>query len=476
MPVYEVIGGLDVWGNAVDGYEINNQHPEGFATLRDEWDERRIIETLSKQGHLGNNAVELLDAGELGVETEGIYEDGLGGFGIVEREQAWAHYAPGEEPRFIDAHDDQTAEQVAEDDGESPEEYELVEGWRPILLLHAQIPEHEERKRVFWRDSVLSGDAQRPGPRVKANVELRIDPEAPGRSGKLLVDVWVDGEFFGERPFPFRDGYELGLAAHGGADPEKYQPLVEVPDAKEMEVALDAFWDNGGEAARRYLKVKPYSEIVQGRKDHYPVLLGLAYRDGVDDGSVNWDHEYTADDIVAIRADARAWAEHQVEAGDVGDVGFMADVRTDYPELSEPQFEAVQRRYREGVITGLTSSALAYSALHGDALLAAESEPHQIRDDRGLLFIAVPRGTPPTSFNRVGRAYVLELDDNVLDSDGGAVTHWHEAGIEDWAELGVDVDLAEPLGPEHFILPSRGVMTDSRGEFDVYELQDIEIA
>lgn len=496
MPVYQVRGDLDVWGNPVDGYEINNQFDKGLLTARADWGDLKFIEALIEAGHLGKHARQMFETEELRLVLEDHHGDLLE---VVEHEQAWALQPEGEEPTYLERGYNQqmSAEEVAdaEDEGFAPDSYQLVDAWRPVLVLDEQIPEHEERKKPFWRDTVLSGTTDhRLEHRVLSNVELRIDPEAPARArglkdepGALLVDVWIDGEFFGTREFPFECGYPrgeaLGVAADGGMS--VYQPVVYAPsDCKEMEVALDAFWESGGEAPKRYLKVKAYEEIVQGRKNHYPQLISGAYRDGVDDGSVNWDVEYTAEDVRAIRANAQRWAVRHANSefgfdDDVNpspDIGanFMAGIRADYPELSEPQFEAIHRRYVDGVISGLTSSALAYSREHGDDLLHDDGDVPD-EEHQGKTFIAIPRDARPgMPFN--GSAYVLELDDNVLDENGRAVRRWHDAGVEDWEELGVDVDLDAHLEPANFVMPSRGVMTDSRGEFDVYELQDIHLA
>lgn len=52
--VYDVHG-LDVWGNAEDGYDVNDVYPSrGSVTLRDGMTDAQIVSSLRREGFIGS--------------------------------------------------------------------------------------------------------------------------------------------------------------------------------------------------------------------------------------------------------------------------------------------------------------------------------------------------------------------------------------------------------------------------------------
>lgn len=270
MPKYTVTDYFDVWGNAVDGYEVNNQSSGPEVMIRGEATDEQFVKALIEAGALAKNALALFEDGELMVG-----DDGGDGIEISERETAWSRQEGHGDTAYVEDSDaylaeDYTPEQVAAEEGEGePDDYAVVVGHRPILGLH---PEYNELDaKPFWRDVVETYGERFVGDRPGAHeavLELRAAPEkleghrkTPVKGhksyGVLKVEAHVDGEYFGTFDFPddFENDTPLGLAVHGGVVALEEGGDV---DIQELKVALDVFMDRGGVGAPAFLKVKPY--------------------------------------------------------------------------------------------------------------------------------------------------------------------------------------------------------------------------
>ena len=56
-----VVCSLDVWGNADDGYDVNDSHCVGHIELDPEISDQAVIQALIDQGFLTPNAIELAE-------------------------------------------------------------------------------------------------------------------------------------------------------------------------------------------------------------------------------------------------------------------------------------------------------------------------------------------------------------------------------------------------------------------------------
>ena len=80
MPTYEVLS-LDVWGNASDGYEVNDQHRAGQVYIQPTEDDLGIVLALIRDGFLNEEAESHFNAGGLSVSDEGE------GYELAEQEE-----------------------------------------------------------------------------------------------------------------------------------------------------------------------------------------------------------------------------------------------------------------------------------------------------------------------------------------------------------------------------------------------------
>jgi hypothetical protein len=369
--VYEV---YDCSGNPVDGYEDCQAANQGFLSIRDDWPEGKIIEALAVEGHLTKEQVEAWKGNLI------LFDSDHGdGYELSEFEQAWAYMGGGLGPgEWTDYDVTMTAQQIAAAEELDYVEgmHELVAGNRPFMRIEPDYPDDEAA--VFWR-----GKMNRPVPfetgleaqsrlQRAGLIELRANPEKLTRKkraggGVLRVSVYVDGEFFGVRDFPdaLEDEDPIGLAESGGT--------VSVTEAElgEMKVALDAFLDRGGEVAPVFLKVPGKEDAKFLFKDGE--LPQLVERDGVQNGRLNWDIDYTAADIRAIREDFRAWATRYVDAEPEAIDDYLEHTQEDMGmKLSKPQLEVLKLWYRGGLISGLAMRAKHYADERGDELLGED--------------------------------------------------------------------------------------------------------
>jgi hypothetical protein len=223
-------------GNPVDGYEQNAGYLEGEVNLPPDYTKEQVVHALIDAGHLGQNAVQMFQAGELAVQ------DDYDSIEVTEQEIAWAAVqqddvdAPPQEDRFIDmlsGRGDQGRRAAEEQIDPETERVERVEGFRPVLQL--LVLEGRSATVPFLRQKMKDGSV----------LELRVDPEKPveeKRSGKadFSIDSYVDGDFFGAFGMDDLDGAELGIGKNG----KKLEGDEELEST--ARVAMDAFWEQGG--------------------------------------------------------------------------------------------------------------------------------------------------------------------------------------------------------------------------------------
>jgi len=163
MPLYEVRS-LDVWGNAVDGYEINNTFRDGEVYIPPDAGDDEIIGILAGHGHLNRRAAEMLQAGQAFVE-----DDGGGLIEITELDPELAAVSDeNDEGRYIGS----------EDELEEGERSETVEGHRPVLNLMAV--DLTTTRLPFWRQGIsVPADKNHEAYDVEviANVDSQTDPK-----------------------------------------------------------------------------------------------------------------------------------------------------------------------------------------------------------------------------------------------------------------------------------------------------------
>lgn len=257
MPRYIVISN-DVEGNPIDGYEIHNGIELGEVMLRADAKPKVIFEALVAKKFMPRAWM------QQGFEVEADHEEGLGTISISRAETAWARVieAPDERDNTFEylENSDQyleegwDADQIAIAENLNEDEYQLIDGLRPRFELREVTSDYPDAK-PFWRDATLSDTKSHTVGRkssVRAVLELRASMASLEARG-LLVEAYVDGEYFGDFAIPgdFKRGVQLGLSKSG--NPVFANRLTD--DTQEIIVALDEFMDRG-EAARPFLKVR----------------------------------------------------------------------------------------------------------------------------------------------------------------------------------------------------------------------------
>jgi len=224
MPRYE-IRTLDVWGNARDGFEVNQTFHEGYLNLaRNElegegWDQR-LVEALVDEGALGAAARELLEEEQLQVED--LWGGGRGG--------GWR-----EEGSSIEI-----AELVQQPDEELEEPFEA---WRPILVLGLMMP--ATKPHQFWARTLFDEDG------TKEKLVLAVD---------AFQQIWsclrIDrADWFYTWSIPeLRRAMHNAQELHAGVDSTGDQVYLYADEFEEVLVALDAYLEQG----------KPNSKFLRG--------------------------------------------------------------------------------------------------------------------------------------------------------------------------------------------------------------------
>lgn len=305
MPRYTVRS-LDVWGNAVDGYNINNQFKNGEVLLRLDASEQEIVEALVHAGHLNKTALEMLKEGSLQVS-----DDSDGETIIITENDADEAVINGEtgELEYDAAVDEERGDRVEE-----------VVGEKPLLNLESAYDPENEQAEPFWR-------AELTGPTIW---ELRADREhiegtretKRGKKGTLRVESWVDGEFFGTFDFPddFEDDVVLGIGKEHVLRGQPNEVVGTTKLTEEQTVALEAFLDRG-KAMPEMLKVPAVN--VSGKITKFIAAQrpenGYAY-------TVDIDNLY--DDGVPVRnwteVENDTWEQSVVDHSDFGqEVGVV---------------------------------------------------------------------------------------------------------------------------------------------------------
>ncbi len=234
MPIYEVRS-LDVWGNAVDGYEINDQRRIGEVYLRPTDGDPDVLQPLIDAGLLRNLPDDDLQV-EISGDGEGIEISELVVEDVLIRDED---------------------ENVARDDNGTRE----VQGERPLLELHRVRLSDGEDADTFW---TLEYDGLR---------DLR------GNDYKLIINAsfelkknrWVDGD---EPREPILSFGILPMFNAGPGEPDTFDfyfadkkwrksigfdPITSEPfklskdQISDMLVALDEFMEKGPVMVDRYI-------------------------------------------------------------------------------------------------------------------------------------------------------------------------------------------------------------------------------
>lgn len=231
MPRYEVRT-LDVWGNAVEGYEINNVFRHGDVGVRVDATDEQLIRALVADGSLSKNAIEAYANDELHVDDQWEVIE------ISEDDPEWAAVTDDnhEDARWLDVHTQAEAEAALEE-GERAEQ---VIGHRPVLHLFLQEGRDEAVPFLNQRIEVGTRTAKNPEP-MFAQLELRIDPDhlatetRRGAGVQMQIDVYIDGDFFGTFDMEDLEHVDLAVARNGA-------PVVGSDELAGLaKVALDAF-------------------------------------------------------------------------------------------------------------------------------------------------------------------------------------------------------------------------------------------
>lgn len=220
MPLYRV-STPDVWGNAVEGYEVNDQRAAGEVYVRPGTGDEELVGVLIDAGHLRPAARQAFRDGALQVDAPGFDGDVT----ITENDPQWAAVDPeAAEQRWLGA----SSRAEAEAQLEEGEEAEEVVGERPILLLSA-LEGHPQGAPVW------SG--------VVDDATVEVFRGAPNFR-RVVVAVastahWTVGS---------ADTFEVGLGdwLHGSLQGELFHPGTGEPlrlsDAQEAEALLD-YWE-----------------------------------------------------------------------------------------------------------------------------------------------------------------------------------------------------------------------------------------
>lgn len=414
MAIYEVIDYFDVWGNAAEGYTVNDQTRSGELAIRKDATDRQLVEAMIADGHLGKLSLEYFESGILQVEDRGDAVE------LSETEEAWVYTGGRGEAEYLDYDVTITAHDVAEAEGHEQDEehYELIAGQKPLFGLH--LIYSDLAAKPFWRGKVLLvGKSPSPDKKqLHAVVELRINPQQERRPE---VEVFIDDDFFGAKQFPddFEHDILLGLAKDNSVIDSS------VLDIGLLRVALDAFLERDGEGAPEFLegekdarrifkairenvdahfndektyeafsakqrelwdeagelgvhervqellrstphevqaagtnRGRPTEESAGGRSAFQPYLIGALYDDGMRDVANAWDVEFWDQNIDDLRRDPRAWAEHYVQSvhDEDGEFHAVSSLEEDWI-LTPEEREQLSRGYARGATTALTERA-----------------------------------------------------------------------------------------------------------------------
>ena len=289
MPRYE-IRTLDVWGNARNGFEVNQTFHAGHLDVArnllegEGWDQR-LVEALIEAGHLNAAALELLEQGRLQIEDYDGSHISVDEF--VEGEEIFA--APGEGDittadhrhwyqydRLYFTGDEEELRTKMERDGFMPDVWLIsdhgnavllgndvseevrYEDWSPLLQLVLEVPPENSRPQPFWTRTLSDndGDKERLVLAVDEHQQiwscLRIDYEHP------LVATGTEDWFRTWSITGLRKSMSDAPSPRGmlyvGVDSTGDRVYLYADEFEEVLVALDAYLEQG----------KPNSKFLRG--------------------------------------------------------------------------------------------------------------------------------------------------------------------------------------------------------------------
>ena len=176
MPIYTV-SSLDVWGNAIDGYTVNDQFRQGEVYLQPGEDERGTVLALMRDGYLSDAAEALFASGELQIGDD----SGEGHIELVELQEE-----------------------------EFDEEGEPVAGSMPILHLDENRLSYDEGL-PFWR-TLERFESKRSGPHLLDVVARYWDDTARTHNPILSFEVTARSAPGAERgPHNISDKFQFFL-------------------------------------------------------------------------------------------------------------------------------------------------------------------------------------------------------------------------------------------------------------------------
>lgn len=245
MPLYEVRS-LDVWGNAAEGFEVNDSFRAGEIYIPPEADpipllvEAGFLEQLALQADSGVD----FDVGDNTIEITELDRE----IAVASRHgDRWLEF-PG---TLEEAQEEARVGNLELQAGESPEDIYWSESLRPLYTLETDAPFTSDVEGTeFWRtrvripampgnmmpdehdlDIVLGYDSNETNSTVSI---VGVDPAAPRRAGEVgPVDrfIWYLGDWLKKPSFGF--------------DPLTREELVPTGrQITEIQVALDAFMEH----------------------------------------------------------------------------------------------------------------------------------------------------------------------------------------------------------------------------------------
>jgi len=264
MPMYE-IHSLDVWGNAAEGFEVNNQYRVGEIYLRPHETELDIVRQLIGYGSLKPTAEAALRGGTLTVDRDDMIT-------VSDVETELAVVTGGDGNRWLDVHGTlaQVRARAVEDEllegDETPEDIEEVSDDRPILTLWPMW-EHDELGPSFYeteipaQPNVCQFCGQERGGNDGCSGEgicEVLDPESPWTvpalgvvahlsSEPLMISFVVLGTGAGARVYDdiFRFHLEEWDGSEIGYNPFTREPLSLTKKQSEgLQVAMDQYLES----------------------------------------------------------------------------------------------------------------------------------------------------------------------------------------------------------------------------------------
>jgi hypothetical protein len=258
MPRYEV-SSLDVWGNAVDGYDVNNQFREGTLLIRPGAGDADLVKALVDNGYLNRAAIGAFVTGDLEVG------DNVDFLEISEPDPTFSAVDENGEARYLDANTRAQAEAQLQDG----EQVEDVQGMRPVL--HLELIQGESGAKpflvkLFTYDQLYRALHEPRGWYPKsAVVELRAVP-GKASSKDLLVESWVNGDYYNELELGGLEGAELGIDPNGSV----IKGWTDINS--QARVAMDAFLERGGVGLPTFVQipgVEALGKAIRKNTDDY---------------------------------------------------------------------------------------------------------------------------------------------------------------------------------------------------------------